>query len=86
MDARRRGVDPVTGKSPKSHAARERLRKLFDSEPARLERWFQNLMDTYESAFGPDAADAFDKAIRARHAGIQVVAGEMPRSSIEGPE
>lgn len=74
MDARRRGVDPATGHAPRSAATKERLRKLFATEPARLERSYQNLLDTYADAFGFEAAHAFDKAIRARHAGIPVVA------------
>jgi hypothetical protein len=74
MDARRGGVDPATGHAPRSPAAKERLKKLFATEPARLERSYQNLLDTYADAFGQEAADAFDKAMRARHAGIPVVA------------
>jgi hypothetical protein len=78
LDARRRGVDPATGRPPRTAASRERLHKVFKTEPARLEQWFRSLMDTYEEAFGAEAADAFIKAIRARHAGIPVVA-EPPR-------
>lgn len=74
LDARRRGVDPRTGRKPATHAGRERLRKLLATEPARLERWWQSLMDTYEQGFGPDAADAFGKAIRGWHAGVEIVA------------
>ena len=73
LDARRRGVDPATGTPPATTAGNERLRKLFDTEPARLERWWQTLLDTYETAFGAEAANAFGKAIRARHAGIEVI-------------
>jgi hypothetical protein len=36
-------------------------------------------MDTYAEAFGDEAADAFNKALRARHAGIPVTA-ERDRS------
>ena len=78
LDARRRGVDPATGRVPTTPAARERLQKLFANEPQRLERWWRTQMDTYESAFGAEAADAFDKAIRARHAGIAVEIEERP--------
>jgi hypothetical protein len=79
LDARRRGVDPMTGKPPRTPAAKERLEKLFETEPERLERWWTTLLDTYESVFGIDAAEAFGKAIKARHAGIEVVA-EKPSS------
>lgn len=72
LDARRCGVDPETGKGPKSHRARERLRKLFTEEPERLERAFHIQMEEYENAFGPVAAHAFNRFIRARHAGIPV--------------
>jgi hypothetical protein len=39
-----------------------------------LERFYQNLLATYEDAFGQEAAAAFDKAMRARHAGVPVTA------------
>jgi hypothetical protein len=79
LDARRRGVDPATGKPPSTNAASERLQKLYVTEPERLERWYRNLIDTYEQAFGNEAAETFDKAIRARHAGVPVVV-ETPES------
>jgi hypothetical protein len=78
-DAKRRGVDPRNNKPPMLTEAKERLSGFFESEPARLGRWWQTLMDTYQEAFGPEAADAFSKALRARHAGIPVVAdGSSP--------
>jgi hypothetical protein len=80
-DARRRGVDPATGKPPRSHATREKLRRFFDEEPGRLERHVANLMAVYEDVFGADAAAAFNKAIRARHAGIEVRAQTLKRLS-----
>ncbi len=83
LDARRRGVDPVTGKPPSTNAASERLQKLYVAEPERLERWFQNLMDSYEQAFGGEAAEAFGKAIRARHGGIPVVAEKPSVDPVE---
>lgn len=73
LDARRRGVDPETGHAPATQAGHERLQTLFATEPARLERWWQTLLDTYETTFGAEAADAFGKAIRARQAGIEVI-------------
>jgi hypothetical protein len=54
--------------------AKERLQRFFETEPARLERWWQTLMDTYDEVFGPEAADAFGKAIRAWHSGMEVTA------------
>lgn len=73
LDARRRRVDPTTGKPPRNHAVRERLKKYFAEEPGRLERSFTAMLGVYEDVFGADAADAFTKAIRAWHAGIAVV-------------
>jgi hypothetical protein len=72
MEGRRRSVDPRNNKPPRLEQARERLQKFFVTEPARLEHWWQNLMDVYKQSFGAEAADAFAKALRARHAGIPV--------------
>jgi hypothetical protein len=77
MDARRLGVDPRNGKAPRNSKQREVLEKLFKEEPARLEREFDTLIDVYEEVFGAVAADAFRKAIRAWHAGVEVN-GEAP--------
>ncbi len=76
MDARRRGVDPQTGKPPRTHATQEKLRRFFQEEPPRLERSYANLLAVYQDAFGADAADAFDKAIRARYANIEVIGAQ----------
>lgn len=72
-DARRTGVDPRSGKQPRTPKQREVLQKLFEEEPKRLEHAFDMLIDVYEDAFGAEAADAFRKAIRARHAGVEVI-------------
>jgi hypothetical protein len=78
LDAKRRGVHPCTGKSPKTPKQKEALETLFLEEPARLERSFNMLMDAYEDVFGAEAADAFRKAIRAWQAGIEVIAEHPP--------
>jgi hypothetical protein len=62
--------------------AKERLQKFFQTEPARLESWYSNLLGVYADAFGQDAADAFDKAVRAWHAGIEVVAESRPAAAM----
>jgi hypothetical protein len=84
LDARRRGVDPRNNKAPMLAEARERLRKFFETEPVRLERNYQNLLGVYEEVFGDEAAGAFDKVVRAWHAGVAVVAesksGQTPRT------
>lgn len=81
LDARRKGVDPMTGKAPRTHAGREKLRQFFQEEPGRLECAFENTMAVYREAFGADAADAFTKAIRAWQAGIEVVGEKKPDHS-----
>ena len=58
-DARRRGIDPRTGGTARTHASREKLRRNLEHEPARLERAFLTLVGTYANAFGEVAADAF---------------------------
>jgi hypothetical protein len=74
QEATRRGIDPRTGKPARTHAAREKCRRALEHEPARLERSFVMLAGTYADAFGDEAADAFAKAVRARYAGIKIVA------------
>jgi hypothetical protein len=85
VDARRSGVDPRNGKAPRTPKQRDVLEKLFKDEPPRLEREFDTLIDVYEEVFGAAAADAFRKAIRAWHAGVEVIgeAPPMPRALTE---
>jgi hypothetical protein len=80
LDARHHGVDPATGKPPRTAASRQRLQERFKTEPARLEHAVEVLMDVYETVFGPDAASAFIKAIRAWHAGIKVEVEAAPKT------
>jgi hypothetical protein len=84
LDARRRGVDPRNNKKPMLPQAKERLQTFFEKEPARLEHWYRTLMATYDEAFGENAARAFEKAIRAWHAGIEVTA-EKPAAALPPP-
>lgn len=81
-DARRRGVDPATGRPPPSRAGKERLRRFLGEEPGRLERGYRILVETYENAFGAKAATAFDRFVRARQAGIAVVADARPETAM----
>jgi hypothetical protein len=85
LDARRRGVDPRNNKAPMLKEAKERLQKFFETEPARLEHWYSNLLGVYADAFGPEAADAFGKAVRAWHAGVEVVAESNPKVTPPAP-
>jgi len=52
-------------------------------KPTRLERWYASLLGVYEEWFGKDAADAFDRAVRAWHAHIEVV---VDRESATSPD
>ena len=72
LDARRRGVDSRTNKTPETEKSREHLRHFHEVEPNRLERAFNSMLEVYEVAFGPEAAHAFNRFIRARHASIPV--------------
>jgi hypothetical protein len=72
-DAKMRRADPKTNKSPKGKEAKERLETFFETEPDRLERWYDNLLGVYADTFGQEAAEAFGKAVRAWHAGVEVV-------------
>ncbi len=69
-------------KPPMLKEAKERLQKFFETEPARLENWYLNLLGVYADAFGPEAADAFDKAVRAWHAGVEVAAEPQARRNL----
>ena len=55
LDVRRLDIDPGTGKVPKTHVSKERLRKYLKEEPEKLEHTYRILIETYENAFGPDA-------------------------------
>ncbi len=79
LDARRRGVDSRTGKVPRTEKSREHLRHFHKVEPERLERAFNSMLEVYEEAFGPEAAHAFNRFIRARYAGIPVEIDESAK-------
>lgn len=74
------GVDPRTGNAPRTAKRREALENLFKEQPPRLEREFDILIDVYQEAFGAEAADGFRKAIRAWHAGVEVITEAPPIS------
>lgn len=75
-DAERLGVDPATGRSPRTDAQKSRLQKTYRDEPPRLRQEFEGLIDVYENAFGEDAAKAFRIFVEASHKNIPVVAIE----------
>jgi hypothetical protein len=55
------------------------------SEPTRLERWYANLLGLYEEWFGKEAAVAFDQAVRAWHAHVEVVVDRKPPAAQIAP-
>jgi hypothetical protein len=85
LDARRRGVDPSTGRPPQTDATRGRLRERLTKEAERLEHSFNVLVETYGSAFGPAAQEAFTKAVRAWHGGIEVASQRKSPSPSHSP-
>ena len=86
LDARRRGIDPDTNQKPGTPKEKQALARRFELEPPLREKQFLTLIGAYEDHFGPEAADAFDKAIRARHAGIPVVADRSMRPQEQGED
>ena len=72
-DAARLGVDPTTGKPPAGDVGLQRLEAARHTEPGRLKRWYESLLGAYRDWFGNEAANAFDKAVRAWHARVEVV-------------
>lgn len=80
-DARRRGIDPATGKRPRTEKRRIALEKQFTEEPTRLQHGFDVMMDAYGEGFGDEAAQEFRKAIVARHHGIDVLSDAPPPPS-----
>lgn len=82
LDARRRNVDPKTKRRPPTAEKQQALHTKVNEQIDRLERWWNNLQETYAEAFGEQAAHAFGESIRARHAGMKVVAfGDQPSPS-----
>jgi hypothetical protein len=85
-DARRRLFDPRTGEVANNPEEKKRLRSQLFGEVQRLSLWWQTLIDTYARAFGEEAADAFAMAVRARNAGIEVIAEPRDASPLSSPE
>jgi hypothetical protein len=79
MDARRMGVDPATGRTPRTDAGRKRLAVHFAKEPGQLQHRKEILLGSYADAFGYEAAAEFEKAVDAWHAGIEVVGEKSPQ-------
>ncbi|MEM8495443.1 MAG: hypothetical protein AAF663_08665 [Planctomycetota bacterium] len=76
--ARQLGVDPITGKPPRTEKKWNELAELFANEPGRIRRRFDEHLAAYADAFGLVAADAFAISIQLRHRGIEVVQRTKP--------
>lgn len=83
-NAKRTGVDPRNGKTPRTAQTRERLARYLEAAPAEIMREFDGLMDVYEDAYGSDAANSFRQAIEARHKNIPIHVVSLPESEGEG--
>jgi len=76
-DARRRELDPETGRAPRTEKAKDALRRRLAREPEYLRHTLDVLIDVYAEAFGDEAAVCFRTACEARHAGYHVVAQQQ---------
>ena len=59
----RHGVDPVSGKVPRSGNRREALRDRLVREVERLEQHYQNMLAAYAEGFGWTATDALHQFV-----------------------
>jgi hypothetical protein len=72
-DAKVHGVDPKTGKKPRTEKQRKALERLFAEKPTALHHAFDVLMDVYAEVFGDEAGLAFRQALTCWHAGVEVI-------------
>lgn len=63
-DAEARGVDPNTGKPPRTENAKTQLRERIAEAKQELTQHFDDMLGSYEDAFGQDAARQFEKYVR----------------------
>lgn len=87
QDARRAAFYPavdltVTGRAPRTQGTKHKLTEKLKGQVERQEHWWRTLLDTYETVFGPLAANAFGKYVRARHARIEVMAMPDPLACV----
>ncbi len=66
-EASKRGINPLTGKAPRTAKQRANLDALLRDEPQRLKRELDETMDAYATAFGDEAAKAFRQTIDEWH-------------------
>jgi hypothetical protein len=71
-DAIRTGCDPHTGRPSRTPEAALRVQERCKVEENRLKRAYSNALAAYAEGFGPDAADALDRWVRAAVAGSPV--------------
>jgi len=68
-----KGIDPRTGKRPRTDKQRARVAALLKNEPTKLRGELDDAMEAYANAFGDTAALAFRSAIESWHrSGSQV--------------
>ena len=65
--AQESGVDPRTGKPPRTAKSRHRLRCYLDERVPRLRHALDELLAVYQSAFGGAATEAFRNHLHARN-------------------
>lgn len=80
--AQQSGVDPRTGKLPRTAKSRDRLRRYLDERVPRLRHALDELLAVYGTAFGDVAATAFRDHLHARHDGEDARLGEMDKAKI----
>ena len=66
-EASERGINPLTGKAPRTAKQRTKLDALLREEPLRLQRELDETMDAYATAFGDDAAQGFRQTLDEWH-------------------
>lgn len=75
-EASERGINPLTGKAPRTAKQRAKLDALLREEPLRLRRELDETMDAYATAFGDDATQAFRRTLDEWHQ-----SGDVDRAS-----
>jgi len=72
-EAKRNGIDPRTGKPPRTEKKKEEVARIYKDEPALYQHGMDIMFDVYAEAFGEEASEAFKTAITAWHAGLDVL-------------
>lgn len=81
-DAEARGIDPNTGKPPRTENAKTQLRERIAEAKQELTQHFDDMLGSYEDAFGRDAARQFEKYVREQAGTEAAVDAEGERSTL----